>query len=923
MINLRDNLIIIDNRNETKNIEHIVESNAKLYKVLFNNYYGNKKYYSYSKDRVLWLNNPDYLNINDYIVFGKYNNKLNNLKHISVFSINKKAYKVYIEFNNGQDKYYDYNDLKILKNSINEVSVAHAIKYLKEICKLNKLKIQNDTSNTEEKTLGSLLYKQFEQLAFIEEGSPVNCFLKRQRWRSDNTKSNSNDLYIFPFGCNNSQMNAVNNAFNNKISIIEGPPGTGKTQTILNILSNIIMKNKTALVVSNNNSAIENVQEKMKKYGYDFIIAKLGNCDNKDSFINNQTNEFELLKEWEHLECNGIDFKHKLLDLKNRLTKVYSINELISMQEKELSSLVLQNKYLSKYINDYFSYLNVYKIRNNLPSKVLYKVWNRLNLKSIYGKTSVSFFEKILYCLIKGIGSFDLYNLSINEILLVIQKYYYSNRKLELEDLLSKNKSFINNTETVRIKNDFETLSKICFEKVLFEKYNGLNHTIFKLEDLNKNWNKFIDEYPIILSTTYSAKKSLSSDCIYDYLIMDEASQVDIATGTLAMTCARNIIIIGDLKQLPNVVSDKDLTEFDKLLDKYDIPKEFSFKNSFMKSVDDVIKPPKTLLKEHYRCHPKIIEFCNQKFYNGELLIMTKDNNERDVVELYRTNIGNHQRNNYSERQIDIIFNEIIPKLQIADMSLVGIITPYREQAQQIKSHCKNNDLEVDTVHKFQGREKDIIILSTVSDYINEFVDNPNLLNVAISRAKKKFILILSGNEQKDNLNLIDLVHYIEYNNFSINDSKINSIFDLLYKQYTNERIQYLKSHKKVSEYDSENLMYALITEILNENKFDRLDVVLHYPLRYLCNSFDNLTSNEIEYVNRDGTHLDFLIYNKFNKMPQLAIEVDGYKYHKLGTKQHKKDKIKDSILDKINIKHLRFKTNGSCEKERILECLV
>lgn len=918
-MNLRENLIIIDDRNETKNITNIFDVKPDKYKIMFNSNYG--KYYLYSKNRVLWLRNPKCIEVNDYIVFGKGDNKLSNIEYISIFSIDRKTYKVYIEFINGQYNYYDYNDLKILKNSLKDAGVTKTIEYLKDVCKLNKLKIQNADSNNDEKTLGSILHKQFEQLTYIEDGSPVSCYLNNQKLTKNNTKANSSDLYIYPFGCNNSQMNAVKNVFNNEISIIEGPPGTGKTQTILNILSNVIMKNKTALVVSNNNSAIENVQEKMKKYGYDFIIAKLGNNENKVSFINNQK-KFILLGKWEHSECNEIGLKQILLDLQNKLIKVYSINETVSKDEEELSSLLLQNKYFLTYFNQNYSYLNTYKIRNNLPSKTLYSIWTKLNLYSIYGKSRITLFDKIIFCIIKRVGNFALFDLSINEILLVIQKQYYTNRISELEKNLIKNRSFVNSTEKTKIKSDFETLSKTCFEKVLYEKYNSYNHSIFNQSDLRKNWKKVIDEYPLILSTTYSAKKSLSPDCMYDYLIMDEASQVDIATGTIAMTCARNIVIIGDLKQLPNVVSSNDLIEFDKLLSKHNLSNEFSFKNSFMKSVDDVLKPPKTLLKEHYRCHPKIIEFCNKKFYNDELLIMTEDSNEKDVVELYRTNIGNHQRNNYSERQIDIIFNEIIPKKQITDYSSIGIITPYREQVNQIRLHCKNKNIEVDTVHKFQGREKDIIILSTVNDYINEFVDNPNLLNVAVSRAKKSFILILSGNKQNTNSNLMDLVRYIEYNNFEVKSSKINSIFDLLYKQYTNERIQYLNNHKKISEFDSENLMYGLICDIMIENRISSFEVVLHYPLRYLCNSMIDLTNDEKKYVNRDGTHLDFLIYNKFNKIPVVAIEVDGYQYHKFGTKQYNNDIIKDSILDKLGLKHLRFKTNGSGEKEKILECL-
>ena len=65
-----------------------------------------------------------------------------------------------------------------------------------------------------------------------------------------------------------------------------------------------------------------------------------------------------------------------------------------------------------------------------------------------------------------------------------------------------------------------------------------------------------LSEYPIILSTTFSSRSSLGGDIAYDYLIMDEASQVDIATGALALSGAKRAIIVGDTKQLPNVITE-------------------------------------------------------------------------------------------------------------------------------------------------------------------------------------------------------------------------------------------------------------------------------------------------------------------------------------------------------------------------------
>lgn len=90
---------------------------------------------------------------------------------------------------------------------------------------------------------------------------------------------------IFPFRFNLSQKTALEQVLCNQISIIEGPPGTGKTQTILNILANLaIMRGNTVAVVSGNNAAVQNVKDKLEKAGYGFIVADLGNNKKKTSF---------------------------------------------------------------------------------------------------------------------------------------------------------------------------------------------------------------------------------------------------------------------------------------------------------------------------------------------------------------------------------------------------------------------------------------------------------------------------------------------------------------------------------------------------------------------------------------------------------------------------------------------------------------
>lgn len=282
-----------------------------------------------------------------------------------------------------------------------------------------------------------------------------------------------------------------------------------------------------------------------------------------------------------------------------------------------------------------------------------------------------------------------------------------------------------------------------------------------------------------------------------------------------------------------------------------------------------------------------------------------------------RTVKGNHSRNHINQREIDVIKEEVLPNLSYGPDE-IGIIAPYNRQVDTVKSVLAEN-IDVATVHKFQGREKDAIIMTTVDDLITPFSDNPNLLNVAVSRAKSQFYLVVSGNEQPKDCNISDLIAYIEYNNGTVSTSKIHSIFDYLYEQYTDVRMAYLKKHKKISEYDSENLTFALLEDILEDNlNMHHLKIICHLPLYMLIQDYSLLNEEESKYAANIRTHIDFLIYNRVSKQPVLAIETDGYTFHQSGTKQAERDIKKDRILQLYGIPLVRLSTTGSNEKKII-----
>jgi hypothetical protein len=458
----------------------------------------------------------------------------------------------------------------------------------------------------------------------------------------------------------------------------------------------------------------------------------------------------------------------------------------------------------------------------------------------------------------------------------------------------------------------------------LGERYNDRERTLFDEHDLKGKPNEFLREYPIVLSTTFSAITSVTSGFVFDYMIVDEASQVDLLTGALAMSCAKKLVIVGDPMQLPNVISSEVEDKARKTAERFDVPDFARFEtNSLLSSVMAAFENlPVTLLREHYRCHPKIIQFCNQKFYGNKLVVMTKDGGEPDVLKAYVTVKGHHARGTINQRQVDEIVEYVLPELGAINRSEIGIVSPFRAQAMRMRSTVGSEAVEIDTVHKYQGREKQAIVITTVANESNDFVENPHLLNVAVSRAKEKLRVVVSGDMAEGGGNVADLIRYIRYSNGEVVSGRVRSIFDFLYQEYTEARLKLLAKRRAISKYDSENLAFIEIDAVLRESEFQNYGSVFQFPLSALVRDKSEFTAEEYAYATHPWTHIDFVVYRRTDRSPVLAIEIDGYSFHRKGTRHAERDDLKNSVLRKCELPLLRLSTTGSNEKERIRKAL-
>lgn len=864
----------------------------------------NGKTFHYNRQNILFLTNPISLSPQSYMV--RHNGKVfDNI--VSILTFKGKDVEYWrICFATGYEHDYRRDELQINKSVLEKGNAKAVFDYLREVAGYISVRTEDGSA---------ILSRQYERIRFLSDDTAAAVYLNPEEYSAGTDMDAS--APIFPFGCNESQFQAVTNALANRISVIEGPPGTGKTQTILNIIANLVMQGKTMQVVSNNNSAIDNIIEKLAspKYNMSFFVAQLGRDERKEAFIEAQSGRYPDFSTWGSSECDSPEFFASIREKSLQLQTVFRDKNRLAALRQERHDIELELEHLRMVVPEKALFITDRKI----ASIKLMELWQEYqDIQDGVKKAN------LLYRLIRrfsmGINIGQLMQEDSADVINKLQYMYYEVRLQEINAEVAQLTEKLGNINADSLMTEFTELSLICFRAWLSRRYHNAGHRpVFTKEHLWKQPDEFLKEYPVVLSTTYTSRSSLGKNTKFDYVIMDEASQADVATGTLALSCATNAVVVGDTKQLPNVVTSKQKEYLKMIFYKHKIAAEYDFTQySFLSSLCAIMgkRVPQVTLCEHYRCHPQIIGFCNQKFYNGELIVMTDDDGD-SALQLVTTVAGNHERDRINQRQIDVIRMEILPKLE-CPKDRIGIIAPYRNQVDQLIRELADSSIDIATVHKFQGREKDIIILSTVDDIVTEFSDDPNLLNVAVSRAKKKLIIVSADQDQPAGSNVGDLIGYIRYNNCDVQHSAISSVFDYLYSQYAESRLEYLKKHKRISEYDSENLMYALIQDELSKRTSQTLGVVYHQPLQLLFRDQSRMNFEEQRFVNTGLSHLDFLIYNRVSKQPVLAIEVDGFRYHKKGTKQAERDEIKNHILEVYHLPLIRFSTNGSNEAEQL-----
>ncbi|PCE21542.1 AAA domain-containing protein [Burkholderia ubonensis] len=714
---------------------------------------------------------------------------------------------------------------------------------------------------------------------------------------------------IYPFGVNESQLAAVEQAFSAQISVIEGPPGTGKTQTILNILANILLRGKTVAVLSNNNAAVENVYEKLEKFGLEHLVAKLGSKQNRKDFFAN-------LPPWPSAEPESAPTMDEIQVMLAQLKQHLHDHNTAAQLQADIDELTIERGYLQQWQNEngvqvpasldkyglspsktadlmaYLSHLGEQRIRLKDRIELLFN-FKIFRAKPFAKDTRLSFFH-------------------------ALQMHYYDKALQKKEAALQACRESLARGHFTALLDALSTGSMRYLKQHLHAQ--APVPQIFDEQRYRQQFDAFMQRFPILGSSTHSIINSLAQGATLDYVIIDEASQQDIVPGVLALGCAKNLIVVGDSRQLAHIPVELGL---EAPADVYDCER-YSLLDSCIGVFKDAL--PRTLLKEHYRCHPRIIQFCNQQFYDNALVPMTRDNGEAPL-RLLVTAKGNHARKNTNLRELDSLLKVLEDEGEPVglDGDGRGFIAPFRAQVTLSGTHLPA-DFVKETVHKFQGRECDEIVFSTVLDKKRynlerlDFVDDPRMVNVAVSRAKSRFTLV-TGDEvfTANNGHIAALMRYVEYyaQDEQIVRAPVVSAFDLLYKEYDQSLARLnARLRPEDSRYKSEQIVAQVLRDALSDASCQAITFHTQIPLDQVASSTNSaLTARELAFM-RNRASCDFVLYFKVGKTPLGVIEVDGGSHDR--PEQAARDDLKNSILAKSDLPILRLRTVESGIEEKV-----
>ena len=685
---------------------------------------------------------------------------------------------------------------------------------------------------------------------------PIKAFFGDLKYKTRRKKNYP--LALYNDRINLDQLLAIHNGIKYPVLYVQGPPGSGKTNTILNTVITAFFNEKSVLISSYNNHPVDEIYMKLAglEYGSNtipFPIIRLGSKDYRKKAVKQIRKLYEKTSRMQVYEAS-LDKKRNSEEERTK-----ALSDLLRRYEEKLDMTERREM-----IETMYSSSTNLPLMMNLQSEQLRQVNEEI---SKVGEINDSDISPLI--------------------------------KQDRRELLT----YLNYTSAKYIKHMSEPKYKELVDILYIDNEDEAEQKLSNYLSEDENFQRFIRIFPVVATTNISAHRLGDPKPYFDMVIMDEASQCNTAVSLVPIIRGRQLMLFGDPQQLkPVILLDENSNSI--LKKRYNVFDEYDYRNksvyqTFL-SADAV--SDEVLLSYHYRCHPKIIGFNNKKYYNNRLNIKSDGSNTQPLL-FIDCKAENANTKNTSDSEA----REIIHYVKTHPEKKIGIITPFVNQKIKIQEMLNQNgitNVDCGTVHAFQGDEKQEIVFSlALSDKTGEktynwLKSNKELINVATSRAQEKLIII-GDKEQLNRLHqpnedddLFELCNYVQSNGKTTVTGKTPESRALGIKPYSTEtETAFL-----------ETLNHAINSMMVTKTKYV---VKKEVPISQVFSTTEEI--NDLFYTGR----FDFVVYEKGGKdlFPVFAIELDGNEHTNDG-KVIERDRKKQEICTRHNFQLVRVPNN-------------
>ena len=648
-----------------------------------------------------------------------------------------------------------------------------------------------------------------------------------------------------PLPLNSEQREAVENALANPITVITGPPGTGKSQVVSSILINAARRGRKVLFASKNNKAVDVVETRVNALGPRPVLLRLGK--------QHQANLTEYLTEllasrntpedtdtYNEAQRDLERLTAQIKALQARSAAVVNLRNSVDAAEREAEPIRTQvgADWFAHFRTLHANELSEKSIQLAAAAKAANKTAQGFLTKSFWfavRKSRLTALRKATETLqsvlmnagiqnpppVQGDADVQPWIASAaqlrhrSEEVRCVAKYYELLEALtgaeRLEDLAAQLVKLSNETgpKSLSVWEAWLVLAPARLtaqDRRALGDFSAVLRLISQSDAQNQRagrdvFSRYYRLFPHLVSqlpcwavTSLSARGRIPLEPgFFDLLVIDEASQCDIASIIPLLYRAKTAVIIGDPMQLRHISAistrrDRDLLQQHGLAETR-INWAFSENSVFdlaspLATADDII-----MLRDHHRSHADIIGFSNKHFYGNRLRVATNYDRLRPPVsggpavrwievDGSVTKPGSGALNKAEAEAVVEEIDRLI--IQQGYKGTIGVVTPFRAQANFIRDllsahpHAgrmlNGGDLWVDTVHRFQGDERDTMLFSAVVSggfppgAFTFLRKSGNLFNVAITRARASLVIVGNSNACKnsDVSHLADFARYVD-----------------------------------------------------------------------------------------------------------------------------------------------------------------